>query len=167
MMLKYGIRVNAMNLCSKIAKMLKRADGRTGKCERTQASEEEIEMGKKVKQELKTLKSRKKAVMFGKVQAFLMEKFRQGYAGKAKELLQKYSMDILLSVVISACDEQGQKIMTELFTYETVKLVVIHVAYRLIWVCIFRVGGYIVVGICQRVWHKVRKFIKKIRSRNR
>ena len=132
--------------------MLKRADGGTGKCERSQASEEEIEMGKKVKQELKTLKSQKRAVVFGK---------------KAKELLQKCSVDILLSVVISACDEQGKKIITELFTYEMVKLVVIHVAYRLIWVCIFWVWGYIVESICQRVWHKVRIFIKKIRSRNR
>lgn len=169
MMLKYGIKINAMNLCSKIAMMLKRVDGQTGKYERSQASEEEIEMGKKARTKSKTLKSKKKAVMFVKVQAFLVDKFRQGYTGKAKEVLQKYSIDILFGVVISVCDGQGQerKIMAELFTYETVKLIIIHVAYRLILVCIFMIWGYTVVNICQRVWHKVRKFIEKIRSRNR
>lgn len=124
---------------------------------------------KQAKQELKTLKFKKKAVMFGKVQAFLADKFRQGYAGKAKELLQKYSMDILLSVVISVCDVQvqGIKIIAELFTYETAKLIVIHTVYRLVWGGIFLVWGYIVVNICQLVWHGIKKFIRKIRSRNK
>lgn len=125
-------------------------------------------MGKQAKQELKTLSSKKKAIMFGKVQAFLADKFRQGYAGKAKELLQKYSMDILLSVVISVCDaqEQGVKIMAELFTYETAHLIVIYTVYRLVWGGIFLALGYIVVKICQMVWYGITKFIRKI-SRGR
>ncbi len=166
MMLKYGIRINAMNLCSKIAMMLKRVDGQTGKCERSQASEEETEMGKQAKRESKTLKSKKKAVIFGKVQAFLVNKFRQEYAGKAKEMLQKYSVDVLLNVVISVCDVQEQevKIITELFTYETAKLIVIHTVYRLVWGGIFLAWRYIVVNICQLVWHGITKFIKKNRS---
>ncbi len=168
-MMKYGIRINAMNLCSKIAMMLKRVDGRTGECERSQASEEEIEMGKKAKQELKTLKSKKKAVMFGKLQAFLVDKFKPEYAGKAKELLQKYSVDILLSVVIPVCDaqEQGIKIIAELFTYETAKLIVIHTVYRLVWGGIFLAWRYIVVNICQLVWYGITKFIKKTMSRSK
>ena len=168
-MLKYGIRINAMNLCSKIVMMLKRVDDRTGKCERSQTNEEEMEMGKKANQELKKMKSKKKAVMFRKVHAFLVDKFRLGYAGKAKELLQKYSVDILLSMVISVCDAQEQKvkIMAELFTYETVKLIVFYTAYRLVWGSIFLVLGYIIVNICQLVWHGITKFIRKIRSRSK
>lgn len=169
MMLKYAIRISTINLCGKITMMLKRVNGRTAKCERSQESEEEIEMGKKAKQELKTLKSKKKAVMFEKVQAFLVDKFRQGYAGKAKKLLQKYSVDILLSMVISVCDAQEQevKIIAELFTYETAKLIVIHTVYRLAWGGIFLAWGYIVVNICQLVWHGITKFIRKIGSRSK
>lgn len=169
MMLKYGIRINAMNLCRKIAMILKRVDGRTGKRERTQTNEEEMEMGKQAKQELKTLRPQKKAIMFGKVQAFLADKFRQGYAGKAKELLQRYSMDILLSVVIPVGDAQEQevKIIAELFTYETAKLIVIHTVYRLAWGGIFLALGYIVMKICQLVWYGITKFIRKIRSRSK
>lgn len=130
------------------------------------SSGEKITMGERMKPESKTLKSPKREVAFGKVQAFLEDKLRQGYIGKVKELLRKYSMDILFGVVISACDDQGLggKIMAELFAFETVKLIVIHVAYRLIWVCIFMIWGYTVVSICQRIWHKVRKFIKYIKN---
>lgn len=154
---------------TEIAMILKRVDGRTGKCERSQTNEEEIGMGKQAKQELKKMKSKKRAVMFGKVQAFLVDKFRLAHARMAKELLQKHSVDLLLSVVISVCDvqTQGVKIMAELFTYETATLIVIHTIYRLVWGGIFLAGGFIVVNICQLVWHGITKFIRKIRNRSK
>lgn len=126
-------------------------------------------MGKQLRQKLKTLKFKKKVVMFEKVQAFLMNKFRQRYSGKAKELLQKYGVDVLLNMVISICNVQEQrgKTMIELFTYETAKLIVINTVCCLVWSGIFFVWGYAVMNICQLVWYGIKKFIRKIRNRSK
>lgn len=56
--------------------------------------------------------------------------------------------------------ERGK--MTELFTYETAKQIVVLTAYCLIWGCVF----YVVVNFCQLIWHRIKKSVKKIRERH-